>query len=55
MIDARVQLAGCFALGVGCDGAGGEWEASGVCGVQRGGWRALDDATEGLRKRLMEF
>jgi hypothetical protein len=55
VIDARVQLAGCFALGVGCDGAGGEWEASGVCGVSRGGWRALDNSTEGLRHRLMDF
>ena len=53
--DGRVQLARCLALGDACDGAGGEWEASGVCGMSQEGWSGLDDATLGLRQRLMDF
>ena len=48
------QLAECLALGTGCDGAGGEWEASGMCELGRH-WVPLDSSTLHMRQRLMEF
>jgi len=49
-----LQLAECLALGTGCDGAGGEWEASGMCELGRH-WVPLDSSTLYVRQRLMEF
>jgi hypothetical protein len=53
--DVAVQLSECLALGTGCDGAGGEWEVAGLCGVRGGQWGQIDDSTLELRKRLMDF
>ncbi len=50
-----LQLSTCFALGIGCEMAGGEWQSVGLCDVRGGQWGQLDDATIELRNRLMDF
>jgi hypothetical protein len=47
------QLAACLALDDGCEGLGGEWETSGLCGIR--GWDVQNSSTLELRRRLMDF